>query len=72
MRFEVFTVVRIQVIFWVVMPHSIVVEYQHFEGPYCLHLQGEANSSEILVSLHNITQHCNPEDLDLRLESMTM
>jgi len=27
--------------FWVVMPHSDVVGYQHFRGPCCLHLQGE-------------------------------
>jgi hypothetical protein len=33
--------VKIQVEFmWSVMPCS-VVRYQHFRGPYCLHLQGE-------------------------------
>jgi len=33
-RFHVFTAVKIQVIIlWVVTPYSVVVGYQHFEGP---------------------------------------
>jgi hypothetical protein len=37
----VFTAVKIQVAFWVVTPCSVVVGYQRFGGPYCLHLQGD-------------------------------
>jgi hypothetical protein len=41
-RFEVFTVVKIQVeVFWVVMPRSVAVGYQHFGGPCCISLSGE-------------------------------
>jgi hypothetical protein len=33
---------KIQVeVFWVVMPCGVVVGYQYFGGPWCLHLQGE-------------------------------
>jgi len=40
MRFEVFTAVNIQVmVFWIVISCCVVVGYQHFEGPCCLHLQ---------------------------------
>jgi hypothetical protein len=42
-------------VFWVVTLCSVVVEYQHFGGPNCLHLQGEVRmeaawSSKMLVS----------------------
>jgi hypothetical protein len=41
-RFDAFTVLNIQFeVFWVVTPYSVVVEYQRFEGQWCLHLQGE-------------------------------
>jgi hypothetical protein len=40
-RCKVFTVVNIQVVFWVVMSCSVVVGYQHFVASCCLHLQGE-------------------------------
>jgi len=34
MRFEVFNIVKIQVkIFWVVMPHGVMVGDQHYRGP---------------------------------------
>jgi hypothetical protein len=40
----VFTVMKIQVVvFWVLMPHSNMVGYQHFRGPCCLQLQGEVD-----------------------------
>jgi hypothetical protein len=38
-NFEIFTVMKIQdEVFWVVSPCSVVVGYQHFRGPCCLHL----------------------------------
>jgi hypothetical protein len=40
-RSEVFASVKIQVeVFWFVTPCSIVVGYQRFRGPWCLHLLG--------------------------------
>jgi hypothetical protein len=39
-RFEVCTAVKIQVaVFWIMAPCSVVVGYQRFRGPCCLHLQ---------------------------------
>jgi len=39
---SVFIAVKIRVeIFWVVAPCSVVVGYQRFGHPCCLHLQGE-------------------------------
>jgi hypothetical protein len=32
-------------VFWVVTPKSVVVGYQHFGGPCCLHLQCEVNGA---------------------------
>jgi len=34
---------KFQVVFWAVMPHTVVVGYQQFRGPCCLHLQGEVD-----------------------------
>jgi len=45
--------VKIQIeVFWVVTLHFVVVEYQHFGGPFCLHIldMEAAGSSETLVS----------------------
>jgi len=40
--FEIFTAVRIQtVVFWAATPSGVVVGYQRFGGPCCLHFQGE-------------------------------
>jgi len=40
-RSEIFTPVKILVeVFWVVSPCSVVVGYQRFRGPCCLHLLG--------------------------------
>jgi hypothetical protein len=45
-RLEVFMAVKIQTeIFWVVMPCSVVVGYQHFRGPCCLHLHNEVTGN---------------------------
>jgi len=45
--------------FWIVKRCSVVVGYQRFGGPCCLHLQ-----CETLVSYHNITRRHNPEEFD--------
>jgi hypothetical protein len=40
--FEVFTAVKIQIdVFWGVTPYRVVVGYQSFGEPFCLHLQRE-------------------------------
>jgi hypothetical protein len=40
--FEAFTAVMFQVeVLWNVIPCRVVVGYQYFSGPCCLHLQGE-------------------------------
>jgi hypothetical protein len=50
--FEVFMVIKIQVVvFWVLTPCSVVVGYQHSRGPCCLHLQGEAGGIIILKTM---------------------
>jgi hypothetical protein len=46
------SVVQVEV-FQVVTPRSVMVGYQHFRGPCCLHLQGEVNH--------------RPEDFDLNI-----
>jgi hypothetical protein len=47
-RFKFLTAVKIQVeVVWVVTPCKVVVGYQRFRGPCCLHLQGEVNTHEI-------------------------
>jgi hypothetical protein len=41
-RFEVLVAMKIQVeFFWVLMPSSVAVGYQHFMGPCYLHQQGK-------------------------------
>jgi len=48
MRFEVFTVVKIQVeVFWVVMPCSVVAGHQQFGGTCCLHLHQHYAASQL-------------------------
>jgi hypothetical protein len=43
MSFEAFMAVMFHVkIFWVLTPGSVMVGYQCFRGPRCLHFQGEA------------------------------
>jgi hypothetical protein len=56
-------VLNIQIEFFqVVRPCSVVVEYQCFRGPYCIHLQGK-----MLVYYYNTTQHHNPEEFNTRV-----
>jgi hypothetical protein len=39
---EAFTAVMFQVeVFWIMTPCNVVVGYQRFGGPWCLHLQSE-------------------------------
>jgi hypothetical protein len=45
--FDAFMAVMFLVfVFWVVIPHSVVVGYQCFRGLWCLHLQGEVADVE--------------------------
>jgi hypothetical protein len=58
------------VVSWDVTPYKDVVEYQHFGGPCCPHLQHEVKMEatwpfKMLVSFHIITQCYNPEDHNL-------
>jgi len=53
LRFDVFTVVKIQVVFWVVMLCSVVVGYRCFRGYCCLHLQGDFTAT---IQCHNSTR----------------
>jgi hypothetical protein len=59
--------IKMQVMVFLVMtPCNAVVGYQRFEGPCCLHLQGEVKmevgrSSEKLVSYHNTIRRHKPE-----------
>jgi hypothetical protein len=66
-RYEVFMAVEFQVVvFWIVMPCSVVVGYQCFRRFFCLHLQGEAaRFSKMLASYCNTTWCHNPEDHNL-------
>jgi hypothetical protein len=48
--------VKIQVeVFWVVTPCNVAVGYQRFEGPCCLHLQGEVKRWYRSTTLHGVT-----------------
>jgi hypothetical protein len=50
--YEVFAAMKFQVaVFWVVTPYGVVVGYHCFEGPYCLHLQGEVSGAWIEIQV---------------------
>jgi len=42
---------------WVVTPCSDVTGYQRFEGPWCLHLQGDDVGSMALQNVHILPHH---------------
>jgi hypothetical protein len=64
MRFEVFTVVKIQVeVFWVVIPCSVAVRYQCFGGE-----DGGRKVPKNVGIHHNTTQCHNLED-DLKQDT---
>jgi hypothetical protein len=52
--------IRVEVL-WIMTPCTVVVAYQRFRGPCCLHFMVK------LVSYHNSTQRYNPEDLEFSL-----
>jgi hypothetical protein len=55
--FEAFTAVKIQVeVFRVVTPCSVVVGYQRFGGPYCLHLQGIILKMRTIITLKELRE----------------
>jgi hypothetical protein len=47
----------IQGVFWVVTLCSDMVSYQHFRGPYCLHLQVEDGDSNLLQNVGILPHH---------------
>jgi hypothetical protein len=53
-------------VFWVVTPCNVLIRYQRFRGPCCLHLQGEVKH---LYPTATLTRRHNPEDLDLKHHS---
>jgi hypothetical protein len=53
-------------VFCVMTPCSVVVGYQRFRGPCCLHLQVEAKM-EAAWTYHNTTRRHYPGDLDLKI-----
>jgi hypothetical protein len=59
-KFEVFMVMIYVRVSWVVTPYGVAVGYQHFLGPWCLHLHPEPS-----VPYCNTTQCHNLEDLNL-------
>jgi hypothetical protein len=72
-RSEVLTAVSAKmVVFWVVVPCSLVEVYQHFRGPCCPHHQGDvmmeaARTSETLVNVYQTTRRYNSEDSHLHI-----
>jgi hypothetical protein len=63
MRWEIFMVMKVQVVlFCVRTPSSNVVGYQHFRWPSCPSLQGEVNSADMGREYKGVRgcggQHC--------------
>jgi len=55
--YEVSIVVKIQTaVFWVMMPCSVVVEYQYFRGPFCLHLSPYELNLNIILKLRSTSR----------------
>jgi hypothetical protein len=56
-KFEVFIAVKIQAeVFWVVMLCNVVVGYQCFRGPCCLHLH-QYGGSKVIWNIQILPQH---------------
>jgi len=61
MQDKVFTAVKIQItVFWVVTLNSVRVQYQHFGGPWCLHLQQDFQNAGILLQHYTSLQPRKP------------
>jgi len=60
--FEVPVTVKIQVMLYVVTLCSVVVGYQHFGGPYCLHLHTKDDGG-------STAHHHNPEEFNMNIVS---
>jgi hypothetical protein len=64
--YEVFMVVKIQVqFFWIVTMCSVAVGYKCFRSPCCLHLHWRWHRPLIPWYPTMLTQHHNPEELNL-------
>jgi hypothetical protein len=48
-KFEVLTVVKKLMMFWVVMPCELIDRYQHFREKYPLHLQGWPQDEDSMI-----------------------
>jgi hypothetical protein len=67
-KFKIFTAISVHVVvFWVLTSCNDVVGCQRFEGPCCLHLQGEDKGTKVLrndcILPHHYTEPQPPKKL---------